>query len=293
MTGHEGANMVETEADLEAVLLAEAFSLLAAVIGPYTYTVSGRRGQQQALFANADAYTLFYIRVNEFLAERELRGALAAARPSVSLLSGLEWLASRYAGEAKVAGLDQACHQARDWVTATHHIVFWAPSIWRHVRLSLPARTMIAMRANFEKHHVMRLDQELTRLRRKCAAAGCPLSVAETLGVRAEFDDHLKGMLEYHATRVVELLGRLLLSQWNFVRRRYEQNPTNNLDLIAGSAQYSHEVFRYMYGSTVLGLAQWSEERITSCIPETAPSLLGTYPQHKPWDDVASEWGAT
>lgn len=275
--------------DLEASVLAESYDLLSSIVGPYMYRVSGSSGAQQAVFESREVLALFYIRVHEFLAAAPEVPAVPGTPHNLSLFSAGGWLSDRYPDEAANAGLREAYDQGASWFGQDHRIVFWAPSVWRHLRLELPMSALIAMRANLEKHQLMRLDREIRRLRSRCAAAGCPLTVPQAVAAREEFEDHLRGMLEYHATEVAEHVSRYFYAFFRFVRARYRKTPTNNLDLIPYPKTVTDDVFRYMYTSTIHRLAGWTDERILSSIPETASCFKPPYPQHADWSIVESE----
>lgn len=276
--------------DLEAVILAESFDLLGSVIGPSMYRVSGKSGQQQAMFASAEVHALFYIRVHEFLADATHISSSPAIPRTLSLFSGGGWLCNRYPERSRHTGLREAYNHAATWFSTVHRVVFWAPSISRHLRLALPMSTLIAMRANIEKHHLLRLTAEVRRLRSRCVASGCELSVAEAITVHDEFKDHITGMLAYHATEVAEHIGRYFFALYRFVRGLYVEHPTNNLDVMPYPSDISDDIFRYMYTSTVFQLSQWTEERIASSTPRIGPAFTKPYPQ-RDWGIVDSERG--
>jgi len=282
-------SQVQSPGDLEAVILAESFDLLSSIVGPYMYKVSGGPGEQQAIFATAEIHALFYIRVHEFLADATRISTVSSIPSALSLFSGGRWLASRYPERADRAGLRGAYDAANEWLEQKHRIVFWAPSIWRHLRLELPMFALISMRANMEKHQLLRLSKEIGRLRSRLGQSGCQVSLLETVKVRPEFYEHIRGVLEYHATQVAEVVARCFLALYRFVRELYLENPTNNLDAIRVPEDITDDAFRYMYASTVFQLSQWTEDRIASSVPETAPSFRKAYPQHAAWDVIESE----
>jgi hypothetical protein len=279
----------KTPGDLEAVILAESFDLLSSIVGPYMYSVVGDSGRQQAAFRSEEVQALFYIRVHEFLADAQKMSPSASLPPNLSLLSGGTWIAKRHRARAEHTGLLPAYEEAERWFAAVHPVVFWAPSVWRHLRLELSMATLISMRANLEKHQLLRLNREIRRLQAKCEQAECDLTMSQAVAVRPEFEAHLKGMLQYHATEVAEHIARCLLGLHRYVKELYRESPTNNLDVAKYPSDVSDDVFRYMYTSTVFHLAQWTEQRITSSIPETAPSFQHPYPQHADWSIVERE----
>ncbi|HEX6367492.1 MAG TPA: hypothetical protein VF006_01090 [Longimicrobium sp.] len=284
---------IQTAGDLEAVVLAESFDLLGSIVGPYMYRVSGTAGEQQAMFSSAEIQALFYIRVHEFLAPTTKVSSVASAPGEFSLFSGGAWLTTRYPDEAREAGLDAAYRGAAEWFDRLHRIVFWAPSVSRHLRLELPMRSIISMRANLEKHRLLRLDREIGRLQKKCAASGCPLTTAEAVAAREDYETHIRGMLEYHATEVAEHVGQYFLALYRLVLLRYQKHPTNKLDEMPYPHDVSNDVYRYMYTSAIWSLSGWTEARIKSSIPGTSPSFKYPYPQHEDWSVVEREQSAT
>lgn len=271
------------------MILAESFDLLGSIVGPYMYSVQGDGDRQEAVFRAEEVQALFYIRVHEFLADAQKVSPSATLPPNLSLLSGGTWIAKLHRARAEQTGFRQAYEAAERWFDTVHRMVFWAPSVGRHLRLELSMATLISMRANLEKHQLLKLNREIRRLQTKCQQAGCDLTISQAVAVRPEFEAHLKGMLEYHATEVAEYIGRCLLGLYRYVKELYRETPTNNLDIAKYPPDVSDEVFRYMYTSTVFHLAQWTEERIASSIPETAPSFKHPYPQHADWSIVESE----
>jgi hypothetical protein len=284
---------IRTAGDLEAVVVAGSYDLLGSIVGPYTYRVSGAPRDQQAIFANQEVNALFYIRVNELLAPAGPALSVDDAPQNLSLFSAGEWLAKKYPTDEGAFALGEAYSRAADWFNNEHRVVFWAPSVWRHLRLVLPMQQIIAMRANLEKHQLLRLDREIRRFRNKCAESGCELTWAEACAAREEFEDHIQGMLEYHATEVAEHVSRYFLAFYRFLRGRYNRNPGNNLDAHLPDAPVSDDVYRYMYASAVVGLSGWTEARIEASVPHTTRNLKGSYPQHADWSIVEAEGGDT
>jgi hypothetical protein len=253
------------------------------------YQVSGGSGQQQVMFESGEIHALFYIRIHEFLADATNISTSASVPSSLSLFSAGLWLSDRHTERAERTGLRGAYEAAREWLEKTHRVVFWVGGMGRHLRLELSMATLIAMRANMEKHQLLRLNKEMRRLHSRLVQSGCDVTLIDAMNARREFYDHIRGMLEYHATQVAEHVGRCFLGLHRFVRELYLENPTNNLDVMAAPRDISDDVFRYMYTSTVFQLSQWTEERIESSVPQTAPSFKMEYPQHDEWTIVDSE----
>lgn len=223
--------------------MAESYDLLSSIFGPYTFTISGLPGQQQIVFACEPAFTLYYILIYEFVAQEPAVFTGPESIPDRSLLGGGLWLAKRYSNEARAAGFDVASQRLRDWLERPIAFRFWSGSLWRHVSLNESFRTLLAPQAHFAKHSLLKLGREITRLQKMAGKANCPLTDAEAIDAREEFKAHLQGMMEYHATELAELAGRYFLALYRFVKARYEQNPTNNLDQIRPPADVSNDVY--------------------------------------------------
>jgi hypothetical protein len=232
------------------------------------------------MFASESAFTLFYIWMYEFVAQEPAVFTGSEKVKDRSLLGRGLWLAQRYAREAKAAALDVAGQHLLEWLERPIRVRFWAGSLRRHISLNESFRTLMAPQAHFAKHSLLKLGREISRLREMSGRANCPLTEAEAVDVREDFKAHLEGMMQYHATELAELAGRYFLSFFRFIRGRYEGNPTNHLDQIRPPADISHDVYRYMYASAVVGLARWTDKRIESSIPQTADSFKKRYPQH-------------
>ena len=276
---------VTTAGDLEAVILAESHEALSDIVGPYMYTVSGDSGQQQAMFATSEVFALFYIRVHEFLADATNISPDGEVPSTLSLLNGGLWLADRYSSLAEQSGMTEAYQRARSWFDQQHRLVFWAPSVWRHLRLELSMKQLIAMRSNMEKHQLLRLNNEIKRLQSACAKSGCELTSRQAVAVRDEFEQHLQGMLHYHATEVAEMVAGCFLGLHGPVCELFKRNPSNDLSTYEYPQDISDDVFRYMHASTIFTLSRWTDGRIRASMPSTSPSFKKPYPQHRGWDD--------
>lgn len=279
----------QTDGDLVAVILAESFDLLGRIVGPYMYTVAPDRDGDVASFQTAEMHALFCIRVHEFLADATRVSPGTQLPQSLSLLNGGAWIADHDADRADRTELRAAYGRAISWFAREQRIVFWSGSLQRHLRLTLPMSGLLSMRANMEKHQLLRLAKEIERLHGRCTAAGCDLTMAQSVAARPEFEAHVKGMLEYHSTEIAEHVGGCLRALHAYASDIYRANPTNNLDLATAPSDLSDDVFRYMYTSTVFQLSQWTEHRIVSATPRTPASLKKPYRQHNEWSIVERE----
>jgi len=280
-------HQIESTGDLEAIIVAETYDLLSSVFGPYIFTVSGNASQQTAVFPCSAAHTLFFIYMYEFVATESPLFVGEDGFKDRSLFGGGKWLVERYPGEAAIAGMDTAATELAAWLERRVRVRFWSGNIWRHVELNETFRTYLAPHSHFAKHSLLKLGREVIRLRDMATQAGTSLTTAQAVAAREEFVAHLAGMMEYHATRLAELVGRYFVAFHKFVKNRYSKYPTNNLDLIAPPEGISDDVYRYMYAHAVFSFSGWSQARIEEFVPETAGSLKLEYPQHEEPDPPA------
>ena len=99
---------IQSEGDLEVVLLHEIHSVLAEVIGPELYSVGGTPPEQSVLFHTRSSFNLFLILVIEFFAVGQRSAHINQKFQNWSLLNGLRWLCGKYPDETKAAGLQEA-----------------------------------------------------------------------------------------------------------------------------------------------------------------------------------------
>ena len=86
---------IQSEGDLEVVVLFESHELLATIIGPSLYALPpGGTAQPH----DSCAFDLFLIRVVEVFTEGGSSASIDNKFQNWSLLGGLEWIAARYLG---------------------------------------------------------------------------------------------------------------------------------------------------------------------------------------------------
>ena len=91
---------IQSEGDLEVVLLHETHSVLAEIIGPELYAVGGIPPEQSVLFHTRSSFNLFLVLVVEFFAEGTRSACINSKFQNWSLLKGLRWFCDRYADES-------------------------------------------------------------------------------------------------------------------------------------------------------------------------------------------------
>lgn len=102
-------------ADSEIAILYESHELLADIISPFLYGISGTASEQQAVFISDETLALFAIRVGEFLSAPTQAILVDDVPWKHSLLSGLELVAPQLR-EPSGPALKQCVGVVHDWM---------------------------------------------------------------------------------------------------------------------------------------------------------------------------------
>src|SRR5690348_7559453 len=106
---------IQTEADVEALILYENVSAFPGLISKDIYNVYGSPPQQNILFHNSVCRDLFCINLYELFAENEVR-LQNGTTLRLSIFSGLEWVAQRYAHQFQVTQLLAEIEKIKTWL---------------------------------------------------------------------------------------------------------------------------------------------------------------------------------
>ena len=272
---------IRSVGDLEAVTIAETFDLLAGVFGPYCFTVVGAPDAQQAYFGSSANQTLFYLKANELLAVANGIAVPGVSKKDMSLMDAGEWLAEQLAADETGCGLKSAVCSLQTFLNEELRIRFWCGALGYHLELRQSFAALLRFHANFEKHSLLKLSVEVRRFRVALSAAGCELSYSEVLVARDEFSAHIKGMMEYHATELAEMLGHYFVALFRLTIGRVDGSHEGRRTLLYYPAGITDEFFQELYSSAILTFSGWSEERILRFIPKTASTFKLPYPQHE------------
>jgi hypothetical protein len=270
--------------DLEAVTIAETFDLLAGVFGPYCFTVTGSEDAEQAYFGSSASHTLFFLKANELIAVAKDIAVPGVSKKDLSLIDAGEWLAAQFAPNETGAGVQLAISNLQTFLNEEFRIRFWSGALGYHLQLKQSFAELLRFHANFEKHSLLKLSVEVRRLRAALSTAGCELSYSEVLVARDEFSAHIKGMMEYHATELAEMLGHYFIALFRLASDRVDKSFEGRRTLQYYPAGITDEFFQDLYSSAILTFSGWPEERIVRFIPKTASILKLPYPQHEDVD---------
>lgn len=267
---------VQSEGDLEVLLLHESHTVLADIIGPDLYTISGQHPEQVVLFDDRKAFDYFLIRVFEFFAEGTRSSYIDEKRQNWSLLKGLQWLNERYPDEATISGLDRTVISVDEWGREEVQFQFWCPEVSSDVSFPLTNIRLLSFAANTAKHHLFRLSDLLSRLEKICSAAGYKFEPQQYPAVLDSMAAEMTNRLNHSATYLLEMLGGVFLALNRLIVRRYEQNPTNRVNDMTMPVGVTSPVFKDFYGS-VLIFHRYEESRITKFTPVTSQWLKKRY----------------
>jgi len=266
---------IQSEGDLEVVLLHETHSVLAELIGPELYSVGGTAPEQSVLFHTRSTFNLFLILAVEIFAEGPRSACISQKFQNWSLLKGLRWFCERYAGEAKAVGLHEALSAIETWAAKDVPFTFWCPDVDK-VSLLLKNEQLISFGANTAKHHLFRLADLLGKLESLCINAGYSFTPQQFPAVLASMTEEVRSRLQYHSSYLVELLGNVFFALNRLVIARFEKNPTNRVTEMNVPTGVTSDVFRDLYGS-VMVFKRYEDSRIRDYTPVTTRYLRMRY----------------
>ncbi len=267
---------IQSEGDLEVVLLHETHSVLAEIIGPDLYSVGGTPPEQSVLFHTTSSFNLFLILAVEFFAEGPRSAIINQKFQNWSLLTGLRWFCRRYPHEANAAGLQEAVSSLESWVAKEVDIQFWCPDVNTNVSFSLKNEQLISFGANTAKHHLFRLSDLLGKLEALCDNAGYGFTPQQFPPVLASMIEEVRSRLQYHSSYLLELLGNVFFALNKLIKTRFAQHPTNRVNEMAIPAGVTSDVFKDLYGS-VMAFKRYDDSRIRDYTPVTTRYLKMRY----------------
>lgn len=267
---------IQSEGDLEVVLLHEAHGVLAEIIGPELYSVGGNPPQQSVLFHTRSSFNLFLILANEFFAEGTKSACINQKFQNLSLLSGLRWLCDKYADEAKETGLQAAVSEMESWVEKEVDFRFWCPDVGVEIGFPLSNEKLISFGANTAKHHLIRLSVLIGKLGSLCGKAGYSFTPQQLPAVLTSMTEEVRNRLQYHSSFLLELLGNVFFALNTLIRKRFEKNPTNRVRDMMVPEGVSSDVFRDLYGS-VMVFKRYTDGRIRQHTPVATRYLKMRY----------------
>ena len=267
---------IQSEGDLEVVLLHETHSLLAEIISPELYSVGGVPPEESVQFHTRASFTLFLILVVEFFAEGPRSAFINEKFQNWSLLKSLRWFCDRYPDEANAAGLQEAVSSVENWVAEKVDFQFWCPDVNTHVSFSLENEQLISFGANAAKHHLFRLSSLLKKLESLCVKAGYEFTPQQFPAVLASMNEEVTSRLHYHSSYLLELLGNVFFALNTLVKTRFAQNPTNRVSEMTVPAGVTSDVFRGLYGSVMVS-KRYEDSRIRDYTPVATRFLRMRY----------------
>lgn len=226
-----------------------------------------------AYFHNQNMFDMFFLRVHEFFAKTKISNNV---RPGLSLFDGLKWVADKYIDESAETKLSESLLVLENWISREVQFGFFCPDVDHQIDFMLSNKNLIAFYANSTKHHLLRLSGLLRHLRALCESRAVRFSQAELLLILAAMMEELRSRLEYHSTRIIEMLGRIFFALNNLIKARYSLSPTMYVNQLVFPAGISSDVFRSIYGDLLI-MRRYSDNRILDCTPATTRWLKLRY----------------
>jgi len=267
---------IQSEGDLEVVLLHETHSFFAELIGPELYAVGGTAPEQSVLFHTRSTFNLFLIRVIEIFAEGPRVAFINQKYQNWSLLKGLRWFCGRYTNESDSTGLHPALGALETWAAKEVPFSFWCPDVSKDVCFPLKNEQLVSFGANTAKHHLFRLADLLGKLESLCVNAGYSFTPQQYHAVLSSMTEEARSRLQYHSSYLIELLGNVFFALNRLIKERFEKNPTNRVTEMNMPNGVTSDVFRDLYGA-VMVFKRYEDSRIRDYTPVTTRYLRIRY----------------
>ena len=269
--------IIQSEGDLEIVLLHESHGALASIIGNELYTISGDAPNQEIWFPDERRFDLFLVLLVELFAEGSNVVTINGRRRNLGLIDGLGWIDQKYRAESEDCGLNAALTQLRNWLNTETHFEVWCPDIEMQVNFLMTRRDLIWFGANHVKHNLLRLSGVLSKLARKLEAAEVEVPHQHTVHVLNATIEEIRSRLTYHSTVIIEMLGTLFISINRLILERFAANPTNRVNEMTMPEGVTSDVFRNLYGEVLVFKRYDEQARIRAFVPVTNPLLKLRY----------------
>ena len=263
---------IRSDGDLEVLVLHEAHSALAALIGPNLYTMGGAPPEQEIRFHNESSFDLFLILLVELFAQGNQAALIDEKSRNWSLMDALGWICLKYPEEAKVAGLDVAHSNLTLWINERLSVDFWCADIGQQIKLTMSVYESISFGANTAKHHMLRLSVLFEKLESLCKREEYEYSPQELIVVLKAMVLEIHDILIYQSSYLVGLLGAVFLALNSVIKNRYNKNPTNRFDQTIFPKDITSDVIKGMY-LDVLVFQNYGEQRIRDFTPITRRRL--------------------
>lgn len=267
---------IQSDGDLEVILLHESHSVLAEIIGPELYSVGGTAPEQSVLFHTRSSFNLFLIYIVEFFAEGARSAFIDNKFQNWSLSKALRWLCDRYPEEAMASSLDEAVSNIEAWVAREVPIEFWCPDVNATISFPLTNEKLISFGANTAKHHLLRLADLLGKLEALCKTAGYSFTAQQYPAILASMIEEVRSRLLYHSSYLIELLGQVFLALNRLIVTRFNKNPTNRVNEMTIPVGVTSDVFKNLYGE-VMVFKRFDDRRILNHTPVTTRYLKMRY----------------
>jgi len=268
---------IQSSGDLEVVVLNEAHSALASIIGPDLYKIGGEAPEQTAIFHDDPAFDLFLIFAGEFFSEGVRSANISGKYQNYSLFSALMSLAEKHQGEMQARYLHSVLEKTDAWMTREVEFEFWCPEVQTQIKLLLSRKQVLHFGNVAVKHNLLRLSDLLTKLAKWCQDADYQFSSQQLIPVFNSMNEEVRNRLRYHATYMLELLGEVFMAVNRIIVSRFDANPTNRADQTHFPSDLTDDVFRDLYSSMLVFRRYDEDKRIRAYTPACSQYLKLKY----------------
>jgi hypothetical protein len=267
---------IESEGDLEVIILRETHSFLASLMHPDIFEVTGKAPNQNVAFKSHASFNLFLVWITEFYSEGIRSYRVKGKYSNMSLCEGIKWFCAKYPKESKESGLQDNFATLEDWVNKEHEYNFYCGDIDKEFEIYLSRKDLFNFCSNITKHNIFRLNIVLTKLKRIYKKYGYDLDYSEVLSTLDDFEQHIREAMRYYASYLIELLGYVFLSLNEIICKRYKKQGTNDASKMKYPKNISSDIFRELYSSTLV-FQSYERNRIKDYTPTTWKYLKKDY----------------
>jgi hypothetical protein len=258
---------VQSEGDLEVVVLHELHAALAEIIGPDLYTVTGDVPHQGVMFHNAPSFKLFLIMLTEIFASGTRSTLINNEFANWSLLQGIDWLCWKHPREIAPTGLNTAVNDLTAWLANDETARFWCGDLGVHVSITISNGQLISFAANTAKHRLLRLSDLIRRLDDLCTKSGHQFTPQELVAVLSALTEEVDNRLIARSAHVLSYLGNIFRCLNAVILERFNKNPTNRIADMQFPEGITSDVFRDLYGSVLVFKRYEESSRIRQFTP--------------------------
>ncbi len=227
-----------SKTEVEVIFLRVITDLIDSMVNLSLFEVVGESPTANILFYASPHQKLFNILLVDLLSDSDKRLVGCELSYPDALLGICNQ--PNFDLDGSIGNLRSAVSTFTDWLAVEPTVDVWFPSLEYEVKLTLPRRTFIRICGNVSKHSILRQSRPAKELRVLLEKGGVPLTPDSALLVLKDFYERFHvDILNYHASRIVELLYEILWGVYDYLLPEYQRSYVDE----GGSPRKYH--FRY------------------------------------------------